>query len=77
MFKNMRLVILFDMLLNPSFNMTTSFDNPIEEIISETSKFEKLSEDTTLKQKASLQGFLRKLKQKNFFNETEKLKILF
>ena len=27
MFKSMRLVILFDMLLNPSFKMTTSFVN--------------------------------------------------
>ena len=27
MFKNMRLVILFDMFLNPSFKMTTSFVN--------------------------------------------------
>ena len=27
MFKNMRLVILFDMLLNPSFKMTGSFAN--------------------------------------------------
>ena len=27
MFKNMRLVILFDMLLNPSFKMTTRFAN--------------------------------------------------
>ena len=27
MFKNMRLVILFDMLLNPSFKMATSFTN--------------------------------------------------
>ena len=27
MFKNMRLVILFDMLLNPSFKITTSFAN--------------------------------------------------
>ena len=27
MFKNMRLVILFDMFLNPSFKMTTSFTN--------------------------------------------------
>ena len=25
MFKNVRLVILFDMLLNPNFKMTTSF----------------------------------------------------
>ena len=27
MFKNMRLVILFDMLLNPNFKMMTSFAN--------------------------------------------------
>ena len=27
MFKNMRFVILFDMLLNPSFKMMTSFAN--------------------------------------------------
>ena len=27
MFKNMRLVILFDILLNPNFKMTTSFAN--------------------------------------------------
>ena len=27
MFENMRLVILFDMLFNPSFKMTTSFTN--------------------------------------------------
>ena len=27
MFKDMRLVILFDMLLNPSFKITTSFAN--------------------------------------------------
>ena len=45
--------------------------NAIEEIISDTSKFEKLSEDPTLKREASLQRFLRKLKQKNFFNEIE------
>ena len=30
MFKNMRLIILFDMLLNPSFKMTTSFANKLE-----------------------------------------------
>ena len=27
MFKSMRLIILFDMLLNPNFKMTTSFAN--------------------------------------------------
>ena len=38
----------------------------IEEVISDTSKFKKLSEDPTLKREASLQRFLRKLKQKTF-----------
>ena len=40
-------------------------------IISDTSKFEKLNEDPTLKREASLQRFSRKLKQKNFFSEKE------
>ena len=43
------------------------YNNAIEEIISDSSKFEKLNEDPTLKREASLQRFLRKLKQKNFF----------
>ena len=47
------------------------YDNAIQELISGTSKFEKLNEDPTLKREASLQCFLRKLKQKNFFNENE------
>ena len=47
------------------------YNNAIEEIISDTSKFEKLNEDPTLKREASLQRFLRKLKQKNFFKEIE------
>ena len=47
------------------------YNSAIEEIISDTSKFEKLNEDPTLKREASLQCFLHKLKQKNFFNETE------
>ena len=47
------------------------YDNAIQEIISDTSKFEKLNEDPTLKREASLQRFLRKLKHKNFFNENE------
>ena len=47
------------------------YNNVIEEIISDTSKIEKLSEDPTLKREASLQCFLRMLKQKNFFNEIE------
>ena len=47
------------------------YDNAIQELISDTSKFEKLNEDPTLKREASLQPSLRKLKQKNFFNENE------
>ena len=42
------------------------YNNAIEEFISETSKFEKLNKDPTLKCKASLQCFLCKMKQKTF-----------
>ena len=45
------------------------YNNAIQEIISKTSKFEKLNKVSTLKDEASLQRFLGKLKQKNFFNE--------
>ena len=38
MFKNMRLVILFYMFLNPSFKMTTSFAN-VAKTTASTSKF--------------------------------------
>ena len=37
----------------------------------DTCKFEKFNEDLTLKREAPLQRFLRKLKQKNVFNEIE------
>ena len=47
------------------------YNNAIEEIISETSKFENLNEDPTLKREGSLQHFLPKLIQKNLFNEIE------
>ena len=47
------------------------YNNAMEEIISDSSKFEKLNEDPSLKREASLQHFLRKLKQKNFFYEIE------
>ena len=47
------------------------YDNTIQEIISDTSKFEKLNEDPTLKCEASLQCFLHELKQKNFFNKNK------
>ena len=38
------------------------YNNAIGEISSDTSKFEKLNEDSTLKREASLQRFLHKLK---------------
>ena len=47
------------------------YNNAVQKIFWKTSKFEKLDEDPTLKREASLQRFLRKLKQKNFFNEIE------
>ena len=40
------------------------YNNTIEEIISDTSRFEKLNEEPMLKREASLQRFLHKLKQK-------------
>ena len=45
------------------------YDNAFQEIISDTSKFEKFNEDPTLKYEASLQRFLRKLKQKTFLEK--------
>ena len=47
------------------------YDNAIQETISDTSKFEKLNEDPTLKYETSLERFLHKLKHKNFFNKNE------
>ena len=47
------------------------YDNAIQETISDTSKFETLNGDPALKCEASLQRFLRKLKQKIFFNENK------
>ena len=43
------------------------YNNTINEIISDTSKFKKLNEDPNLKREASLQRFLCKLKQKKLF----------
>ena len=51
------------------------YDNAIQEIISNSSKFEKFNEDPTLKCEASLQRFLRNLKQKNFLNENVSYKL--
>ena len=52
--------------------LSSQIDNSaIEEIISDTSKFEKLSEDPILKCEVSLQRFFCELKQKNLFNEIE------
>ena len=42
------------------------YENAIQEIISDTSKFEKLNEDLTLKREASPKRLLCKLKQKTF-----------
>ena len=42
-----------------------------EKIILDTCKLEQLNEEPTLKREASLQRFLHKLKQKNFFNAIE------
>ena len=47
------------------------YDNAIQEINSNTSKFEKLNKGPTQKREASLQRFLRKLKQISFFSENE------
>ena len=44
------------------------YDNAIQEIISDNSKFEKLHDDPTLKREASLQRFSRKL---GHFNENK------
>ena len=38
------------------------YNNAIEEIVSDSSKFEKLNEDPILKRETSIQRFLRKLK---------------
>ena len=45
--------------------------NSFQEIISDSSKFEKPNEGPTLKHESLVQRFLRKLKQKNIFNENE------
>ena len=47
------------------------YDNPIQEIISDTSKFVKLNEEPSLKREASLERVLHKLKWTNLFHEIE------
>ena len=47
------------------------YDNTVQEIISDTTRFRKLNEGPTLKHEASLQCFLHELKQKNFLSENE------
>ena len=44
-------------------------------MILNTSKFEKLNEDTTLKREASLERFLLSWNKKTFFNEIEYYKL--
>ena len=53
------------------YSLNLFFLKIIQEIILDTSKFEKINEDPTLKRDAALQRFLCKLKQKNFSNENE------
>ena len=53
------------------------YNNAIEEIISDTSKFGKLNEDPTLKREASLKRFLRNLKQKNFLIKLNMINCIF
>ena len=45
------------------------YDNAIQEMNSDTSKFEKFNEDSILKCEASLQRFLRKLKRKKILKK--------
>ena len=45
--------------------------NKRKSIFTDTSKFKKFNEDSTLKREGSLQQFLCKLTQKNLFNENE------
>ena len=45
------------------------YHNAIQEMVSDTSKFEYLNEDPTVKREASLQRFFRKLKQKTFLTK--------
>ena len=51
------------------FSDQKHYDNTIQEIISDTSKLEKLKEDKTLKRDASPQHFLLKLQQKTFLTK--------
>ena len=53
------------------------YDNAFQEIISDTFKFKKFNEDPNLKREASIQHFLRKLKQNNFFIDNMYANIIF
>ena len=46
------------------------YDECIEEIINDDSKFKKLQGDVTLKREGQLQRFLRKIKNSNFFDDS-------
>ena len=63
--KNKGIVILKPDKRNRVVTLDQHLHNSTIQIISDTSKFEKLNEDPTLKQEASLQRFLCNLKQKN------------
>ena len=53
------------------------YNNTIEEIISDTSKFEKLNEDTTLKREASLQRFYVSWYKKTFLMKLDMINCIF
>ena len=69
--KNKDIVITKSNKENRVVILDQELNNALEEIISNTSKFKKLNEAPVLKNEASLQRFLRKLKQKHFFNKIE------
>ena len=52
------------------------YDNVLQEIIVDASKFEKLNENPTFKCKASLQSLLQNLKQKTFLMKMYMIKFL-
>ena len=51
------------------------YDRKILEIINDTTKFEKLKDDPTLTREGQLQRFLKKIKDKNLFDENKYKKI--
>ena len=83
MFKNVRLVILFDILLNPSFKMTTRFTNIARTKAStsrhQTSTFLLSTPLSTIGfhiLTKSITSYNKKLQQKSLYNQQKKLSSL-